>query len=684
MKKVKTYNIFLNESLRDKLKGKSEEEIIQKLKGLSTEELLLRACKFGMLSLVKIIIEEENYDPSTMKYNTCIDDAAINGHFDVVKYLLDDGRFDPSEYEFGTITMASENGHLEMVKLLLKDHRVDPTEEYNNPIGIASQNGHLEVVKELMKDKRVDPSDSDNYPISIASQNGHLEVVKELLKDKRVDPKVGFKHAVDNLRTKVANYLEDYINGNISESLRDKLKGKPFDEILQKFIKKHPIYSEIFYSLFPDKQFDIDVEYGSPFSQFMFTDKDDGGNDHKFLIRQGRHNVYPTMSYFKKLAVDDDIISSTINIGNVKSIDDVKKEIEDTKNSYGKMKIEGYNESLKGKIKGKTDEELINAYNDNPYEMLRKFMNINYIHGILYAIDKGIDIDKDGEMLLMNSCSRGHLNILKVLVDKGFDLTKIETSNAFAGPLGNASKNGHLDIVKFLLEQGYDINGDNGCAIASSIANGHYDIFKYLIDKGASLDIKHQDILKYAIDSGNFDIVSYLLGNGFNIPDDKKYEYFENVAIHSRNPKLVKYIFDKAKIKIKNNQILFDSIKYNGEFEIIKLLHDNKPEHPNKKIYGSNRTLNYIKNMSIGDISQSAVLTNNLEGIKHLIEKKDGIEYLDDVVLRWSSYMGYSDIVMYLFNNKLIDGEYDLKQGIKLAKLNNQNKIVNILNKYIK
>jgi ankyrin repeat protein len=119
MKNIKSYNNYINESLKDKLKGKSKDDIIKTIKGLPPQEQFEKACKYNVLPIIKELIKHKDVDPSI---------------------------------------------------------------DNNSPIGWLSYFGNLEVVKELLKDNRVNPSDWDNYAINVASLNGHIEVVKELLK----------------------------------------------------------------------------------------------------------------------------------------------------------------------------------------------------------------------------------------------------------------------------------------------------------------------------------------------------------------------------------------------------------------------------------------------------------------------------------------------------------------------
>jgi ankyrin repeat protein len=145
------------------------------------------ASENGHTEVIKLLLQDGRIDPSGND-NYYIRMASQNGHTDIVKLLLQDKRVDPSDYNNSAIRGASINGHTDIVKLLLQDERVDPSLIGNYAIRGASINGHTDVVKLLLQDERVDPSDNNNYAIIRASQKGYIEIVKLLLQDGRVDP----------------------------------------------------------------------------------------------------------------------------------------------------------------------------------------------------------------------------------------------------------------------------------------------------------------------------------------------------------------------------------------------------------------------------------------------------------------------------------------------------------------
>jgi len=168
-------------------------------------------------------------DPS-IHNNFAIRVAAINGHIETVKLLLQDPRIDPTAQLNEPIRYAAENGHIEVVKILLQNKRVNPAAENNYAIRYASQNGHIEIVKLLLKDHRVDPSDDNNWAIKAATQNGHTEIVKLLLKDERVDWR-----QVQNIS--IVQQILDQENKNIEEKLNQSYLS--LEQVSERNIRKN-------------------------------------------------------------------------------------------------------------------------------------------------------------------------------------------------------------------------------------------------------------------------------------------------------------------------------------------------------------------------------------------------------------------------------------------------------------
>ena len=64
--------------------------------------------------------------------------------------------------------------------------------------------------------------------------------------------------------------------------------------------------------------------------------------------------------------------------------------------------------------------------------------------------------DEAGRMSLYLAARKGHIEVLKLLLDKGADIS-VANADGWT-PLNAAASSGHLEVVKLLLDQGADIS----------------------------------------------------------------------------------------------------------------------------------------------------------------------------------------------------------------------------------
>lgn len=132
---------------------------------------LLDEAEKGKVGEIKRLLQHPLVDPSfAMEHDhsgakTALRKAAGNGHVEVVRALLEDGRADPAADESAVFRSACTSGYVDIVSLFLRDKRADPATWNNWPLIAASTNGHTEVVRLLLKDPRVDPAARENYAI---------------------------------------------------------------------------------------------------------------------------------------------------------------------------------------------------------------------------------------------------------------------------------------------------------------------------------------------------------------------------------------------------------------------------------------------------------------------------------------------------------------------------------------
>ncbi|ETS77277.1 hypothetical protein PFICI_11151 [Pestalotiopsis fici W106-1] len=163
--------------------------------------------------------------------------------------------------------------------------------------------------------------------------------------------------------------------------------------------------------------------------------------------------------------------------------------------------------------------------NSRGFKLLAEASAKGHLDIVKLMVEKGANVERDNEFVaftpLSSAAKFGHLDIVKFLVEKGADPNCHDY--AFHTPLFLAAEHGHFRIVKFLVEKGADPNGHKhgyGTPLSSAARSGHLEIIEFLIRKGA--DPNHSSAygsaLSFASQSGHLDVVKLLIEEGAN-PD---------------------------------------------------------------------------------------------------------------------------------------------------------------------
>ncbi|MFN7098048.1 MAG: ankyrin repeat domain-containing protein, partial [Gammaproteobacteria bacterium] len=144
-------------------------------------------------------------------------------------------------------------------------------------------------------------------------------------------------------------------------------------------------------------------------------------------------------------------------------------------------------------------------------------------------LDKGADVKEKnsyGETILYLVAGNDHLEMVNLLLTKGADVNEKNEYGSTA--LHGAAAKGQLEIVKLLLEKGADVKekDDKGnTALHFAARNGHLEIVKLLLDKGADVKEKDNDgntALYRAVEQGHLNIVQYLIALGADVNEKAK------------------------------------------------------------------------------------------------------------------------------------------------------------------
>lgn len=179
----------------------------------------------------------------------------------------------------------------------------------------------------------------------------------------------------------------------------------------------------------------------------------------------------------------------------------------------------------------------------------------------------------------INKASKyGHYNIVKILIDNKFKVTKKSVLNSYT--------NKYYEITKFLIKNGGDVHLDNDFLIRDSCENNNIEMVEFLINHDVNIHIHDECCLITSIEK-NYEILSYLLidkNANVHINDD----YPLKLAYEKNHYHIMKKIILKDEDYYKNNKklaliynfyLLINHIDYNNIDGINKILFETDIDH---------------------------------------------------------------------------------------------------------
>ena len=127
--------------------------------------------------------------------------------------------------------------------------------------------------------------------------------------------------------------------------------------------------------------------------------------------------------------------------------------------------------------------------------------------------------EENGWTCLMTAAFNGHLDICRVLIDKG---AQLESKDKYGGtPLHCAADQGHVEIVCLLCDRGADVEARDNAdwrPLHDAASNGHISVVKELIEeRNAEInarDDRGRTALRLARDLNKPDMAAYLDSHG--------------------------------------------------------------------------------------------------------------------------------------------------------------------------
>ncbi|KAJ3317385.1 hypothetical protein HDV06_001675 [Boothiomyces sp. JEL0866] len=126
---------------------------------------------------------------------------------------------------------------------------------------------------------------------------------------------------------------------------------------------------------------------------------------------------------------------------------------------------------------------------------------------------------------LRDAVTMGHLDIVKLLIQKGLDPSVDENLN-----IQRASQNGHFNVVEYLLDDSrVDPSAKDNQAIRQAARRGYLDIVQLLLrDKRVTIKARNYEGIIQAAISGHFEITDYFAGGNIIL---ERSTLFEKIAI---------------------------------------------------------------------------------------------------------------------------------------------------------
>lgn len=204
MKYIKPYN----ESVKDYLKPKNEEEIRKSIEGLSPKEQMNKACKFGLYWLVKELIDKGyNVKANIFKTSDMMTNVIKNNNLDILKLLVENGF--PTDDLYYYVSIAIQKNNTEMVKYFIeKDVQLWNEEEDTNNIEFAIENCNPEMVK-LILDNGGSPYVEDGWLNAALTNEKYIDAFKAFI-EKDSD----FKNQIIRIKQKC-----DKLHNNLNKIL---------------------------------------------------------------------------------------------------------------------------------------------------------------------------------------------------------------------------------------------------------------------------------------------------------------------------------------------------------------------------------------------------------------------------------------------------------------------------------
>jgi ankyrin repeat protein len=213
---------------------------------------------------------------------------------------------------------------------------------------------------------------------------------------------------------------------------------------------------------------------------------------------------------------------------------------------------------------------------ENPPKALISSASRGQLNVVSFLVEKGADVnvsDNDGQTPLIGAASSGNQKIMEFLVKNNALIDAKDTSMKTALHHGICS---NIEIVKFLVENNASIrerDSDGMTVLHIASKNDEVDIVEYLVGKGADLEEKDDKGFTPSEYSSNDDILRFLINHGGKIESISATFHY---AASCGNLHMVKHLLEKMKANIEDRneagQTALHHSAYNSHEDVAKYL----------------------------------------------------------------------------------------------------------------
>lgn len=411
--------------------------------------LIMVACVKNNIELLKILLNEPKCNVQEVDKEIGL--LHIASQYDnecIIKLLLDDGRCDPNlsikikETQTPLIS-AIINNQINICKLLLDDPRIDvnKTEGKNNntPLHIACIHGDLEIIKLLLEHENIEitPINIKNEtPLDIAINEGYYNIVKYLDPDNTsLDMYIACK--IGDITT-VRNFLDDHDFDPNEIICQDSYLNVAY-------ISGH---NDIVKSLLDDDRIDLNITDTNCIMDYAVERNDI--NLVKLLLEHPKYKPpkdnYPlygacSSGYIAiiKLFLEDDRFD--VNASYAYDMNPLYVACDNHHEDAVRLLLED----------SRTDPNMTSGYYKiSPLHAICQRYNKNIFNMLIEHPKIDINVlDASGDSPLHYACQFDHLDVIKILLEKG---AKHEKNINGTTPLHLACVKNNIEIIKYIEE----------------------------------------------------------------------------------------------------------------------------------------------------------------------------------------------------------------------------------------